>query len=300
MTTAPQMSRNEKLIGLEPLLEIVETALFTAHLHDTIPMSCILIGPSGGGKSKAIMQYKESNGCHLTNDITSSGLLELLSGDHEQKINFLIVPDFNVVLSHKTSTLQLTIANLLPVTSEGTVRCDDGRLKKETKHNPVGILTAMTRDLYEHVARKWQVLGFQRRFLPLYFEYGIETRLKIQDSIAQGATTLLQLLPRSLTPPLKKVDVNVADMSQRIQAISNELAENIGYVPVRGLTEKRGKFKSKTAFVGKQLEFSPHLALRSFARAHALKNKRNHVTSEDFDFLVRLMRYTRYDRPGVL
>src|SRR5216684_1802124 len=115
---------NEQLIGLDPLLEIVETAIYSAHLADTIPISAILIGPSGAGKSKAIIQYKGTNGCHLTNDVTSMGLQDILGADHENKVRFLVVPDFNVVLSHRASTLQLTVANLLSVLSEGTMRID--------------------------------------------------------------------------------------------------------------------------------------------------------------------------------
>lgn len=288
------------MIGLDPLLEIIETALYTAYLQGTIPSSVILIGPSGGGKSKTIMQYKQTVGCHLTNDITSSGLLESLADDKDNKLHFFIVPDFNVVLSHKAATLQLTIANLLSVTSEGTVRIDDGRVKKETKHDPVGILTAMTRELYEHVARKWQVLGFQRRFLPLYFEYGLETRLKIQNSISQGATTLLQLAPRNINPPASIQNVDCNSSASKIQLLSDELATNIGYIPVRGKQAGTGGFKAKTAFIGKQLEFSPHLALRSFARAHALRDRRTEVNEKDLDFLVKMLSFTRFDRPGVL
>lgn len=293
---------NEALIGFEPLIEIIETTLYSAYLSDTIPQSSILIGPSGGGKSKGIIQYKDTNGCHLTSDVTSSGLLELLGNDHAGKINFLVIPDFNVVLSHKASTLQLTIANLLSATSEGTVRYDDGRQKKEAKHTPVGIVTAMTRELYEQVAKKWSVLGFQRRFLPLYFEYGLETRLKIQSSIARGTTTFLQLAARSIVAPEKLREIKANGVANEIQVLSDELATNMGWVPIRSSsTSKRGgKFKPKSWNMGKQLEFSPHLTLRTLARSHALRRGAEEVGQDDIDFLLRVLRFTRYDRPGVL
>lgn len=287
----------EQLIGLNPLLEIVETAIFSSHLAGTIPISVILIGPSGAGKSKAIMQYRGTNGCHLTNDITSMGLQELLAPDHENKIRFIVVPDFNVVLSHRASTLQLTVANLLSVTSEGTIRVDDGRNKKEVKHAPIGIVTAMTRDLYARVAARWAMLGFSRRFLPVYYEYTLETRHKIQESIASGETTLLQLLPNDVKIPSIKGEVSIGTYSAKIQSISDELATNIGYIPKRG---HAGKAKAAADNIGKQLEFTPHLALRSMARAHALRDGRKIVNDADIKFLMNLIQYTRYDRPGQL
>lgn len=301
--TAPEM-----LIGFESIMEILETALHSAYLHGTIPLSVILIGPSGGGKSKAVMQYAGSNGCHLTNDITSSGLQEILEKDYEGKVKTLVIPDFNVVLSHRASTLQLTIANLLSVTSEGTVRIDDGREKKETKHLPIGIITAMTRELYTHVARKWAILGFNRRFLPVYFDYSVKTRQRVQESIMAGTVSLLQLLPRMLERPTY-ADIPIpSDMAIKIQALSDDLSNNIGWIPNmqrrspqhKKETENHDgeKKESKATFIGKQLEFTPHLALRSFAKAHALKDGRTMVSHTDIDFLMRLIEFTRFDQPG--
>jgi len=291
---------SESLIGMESLSEIAETALFSAHLTKNVPTSLVFIGPSGAGKSKLVMQYQNINGSHLTTDITSSGLQELLSNDPLGKIKFLIIPDFNVVLSHRASTLQLTIANLLSVTSEGTVRIDDGRLKKETKHEPCGIMTAMTRDLYSLFARKWAVLGFNRRFLPIYYDYSLQTRQKINTAIMGGAVTLLQLARAAVPMPKKEVDVVINHaMGQRIQLLSDELANNIGYIPAKRAKGEKGPH-SGARFAGKQLEFTPHLALRSMARAHALRRGHGDVQDDDLDFLFRLIGFTRYDRPGQL
>ena len=288
---------SEMLIGFDAIMEIVETALYSAYIAGTIPLSVILIGPSGGGKSKVIMQYSGSTGCHLTNDITSSGLQQLLERDYEGKIRTLVIPDFNVVLSHRSSTLQLTIANLLSVTSEGTVRIDDGREKKETKHVPIGIITAMTRELYTHVAKKWAILGFNRRFLPIYFEYSMETRKRVQQSITAGSATLLQLAPRMMHANGVMRDVEVGtNYALEIQSLSDELSNNIGYIPMR--MRQPSKDKEKSFFIGKQLEFTPHLALRSMARAHALKSGRDNVTAEDITFITHLLDFTRFDRPG--
>jgi hypothetical protein len=314
MPTASATKRqSETLVGVEPLIEIVETSLCSAHLKDAIPISLMLIGPSGAGKSKLLNQYKLFPGCHLTTDVTSIGLQELLARDVDGKIRFLLIPDFNLVLSHRASTLSLTIANLLSATSEGIVRIDDGREKKETKHSPIGIISAMTRDLYIAVAKKWHVLGFTRRCLPIFYDYGIKTRKLIQESIANGKVTFRQLEERELKVKGAKFPISIGNFAGELERLSNELAEHNGWLPT--MRNKKGRRhnanesnhaeeasgqKSHAYYIGKQLEFSPHLALRSMAAAHAIREQRENVTASDIDFVERLLSFTRYDRPGEL
>jgi hypothetical protein len=293
-TTAAQ---HESLIGMEFIQEVVETAIYSAYLYRAVPISLILIGPSGAGKSKMIMQYQSSIGCHVTTDITSMGLQELLAKDHEQKTKFIIIPDFNLVLSHKHATLQLTIANLLLITSDGTVRIDDGRQNKETKHNPVGIITAITRGMYATVGRKWVNLGFSRRFLPINYDYGIFTRDKIQQSIATGLTTMMQLAEKTIKVPEITTVTLSHSHSEKLLTYSHELASNIGWVAV---PNRHDSTKPKAINTGKQIEFSPHIILRTIACAHALRSGSRQVSDDDIMFCMKMIQFTRFDQPVML
>lgn len=291
----------ETMIGTEPLCEIIETAIFTGYVKGSIPVSGMLIGPSGAGKSKVLMQYQNSIGCHVTTDVTSMGLQELMAGDPQEKIRFIVIPDFNIVLSHRTSTLQLTIGNLLSMTSEGTIRIDDGRDIKEAKHGPVGILSAMTREIYAGMGKKWAAMGFSRRFLPINYDYGLRTRELVQRSIASGHITMLHLTPRLVSAPSRDMGISISkENSDRIMNYSHDLAENIGFIPVRGGRDKAGQFKPKAINNGKQIEFSPHMVLRTLAKAHALRDERSEVEDADMEFLMKLISYTRYDQPVML
>lgn len=318
-TDVSNINIGETMIGTEPLCEILETSLFSAHLTNSIPISLMLIGPSGAGKSKLVMQYQNAAGCHVTTDVTSMGLQELLAKDPTGKTHFIIIPDFNLVLSHRHSTLQLTIGNLLSMTSEGTIRIDDGRANKETKHKPIGIVSAMTRDMYAGIGKKWIALGFNRRFLPINYDYSLRTREQVQRSIAKGSTTMLHLSEKKLAIPTGLIDVTISDgNSNRISTYSNELATNIGWVGVnsrnRGGGRKSAKssdaevkppankhdqheFRPRAIFTGKQIEFSPHIVLRTLARAHALRNGREFVSEDDLEFLMKVIQFTRFDQP---
>jgi len=296
MTSTIDQQIKEQMIGLEQLTELLETVLFTGHLINCIPISCMLIAPSGAGKSKLVMQYKESLGCHVTTDITSMGMQTLLADDKEEKIKFVIVPDFNIVLSHRAATLQLTIGNLLSMTSEGTIRIDDGRGIKEVKHGPIGVMSAMTRDMYGAIGKRWIALGFSRRFLPINYDYGVHTTMLIQRSIARGETTALQLednvFQGKITPSVVEMS---NEISNAILEFSGSLAENIGWIP-----GKNRDGTVKAVYVGKQMEFSPHLVLRTLARAHALRAGRFETNMADVDFCMKVIEFTRFDRPVIL
>lgn len=296
----------ESLIGTEQLSEILETVIFTAYLKNAIPISVILVGPSGAGKSKLVLQYQNSIGCHITTDVTSMGLQEIMARDKEGKINFIIIPDFNIVLSHRQSTLQLTIGNLLSMTSEGSIRIDDGRLDKETKHGPIGVISAMTSEMYAGIGRKWVSLGFSRRFLPINYDYSLHTREAIQNHISLGLVSMLQLVEKKIHAPSKDSEVAIStEHSERIKYFSSELAGNLGWIPVRPRfppAGSDGKFtpRPKAVFSGRQMEFSPHLVLRTLARAHALRQGRKEVSEDDIIFCMKVIAFTRYDQPVML
>jgi len=223
------------------------------------------------------------------------GLQQLLVADKERKMRFIIIPDFNIVLSHRQSTLHLTIGNLLSAMSEGTIRIDDGRQIKETPHDPIAIISAMTREIYSGFGKKWAALGFSRRFLPINYDYSLMTRLKIQKAIAEGKIGGMPLQPKKINaPPDSEVNIS-QEQADILMVFSNELAVNIGWVPLRGKYQNN-EYKPRALFTGKQMEFSPHVILRTLARAHALRDGRTTVDDGDMNFVTRLIQFTRYDQ----
>src|SRR5579859_6826455 len=101
------------LIGTQLVEEIILTAIHTGHIEGAIPVSLMLVGPSGAGKSKMLLKFS-GNMLHRSDDITSSGLQDIVKEDEkEQAITHIVLPDFNAPLSHKASTSTLLVANLL-------------------------------------------------------------------------------------------------------------------------------------------------------------------------------------------
>jgi hypothetical protein len=293
------MSLDKLLIGFESLTEVLETAFFTAPLAGTVPTSIMLVGPPGTGKSKSILQFS-SPSLHVTNDITSSGIAEILENDKEGNIRHVVIPDFNIVVSHKQTTSALTVATLLTVMSEGIARIDDGRRKKDIVHAPIGIITAMTKDMYEDSARKFLKLGVGRRFCYLFFSYCFNTKSLVNEQIANGEVTLQQLMPSKLSlPDVKEWPLTIVIREQEadlIKAASVEMASNLSYQP-KWQRDDEGTWVIKPFRGHDPINFTPHMMLRTMAQGHALRDKRMIVNEADIFFLNRFVSFTNYSLP---
>ena len=288
---------NNALIGTKALEDIVETAIFTGHLADTVPVSIMLIGPSGAGKSKMILKF-EGKMLHRSDDITSSGLQDIVTEDEKtQAVTHIMLPDFNAPLSHKPSTTGLLIANLLTMMSDGTARIDDGRETKVLVHNPIGIITAVTPDMYSKNEYKWKMLGFKRRFLPIFYDYTTETVRRVQKMISKGKVTSGQLTKKVIEfkGEKRRIYLNSHEANE-LHLLSATLSEHLA---IHGIA-KRNEQKSivREIVPGKPLlPYSPHLLLQAMAKGNALKYKRIRVNGTDIKFCIDLLEFCRYGEP---
>ena len=287
----------EQMIGLAKLGEILETVIWSAALANSIPTSIIIVGEPGTGKSKTLLQF-DAVSLHVTNDMTTAGLFDALERDHENRIRHILFPDINALLSHKASTSGLMFGNLLALMSEGVIRIDDGRKTKEIPHAPVGILAAATPEMFAANAKKWQMTGFKRRFIPLFFEYQTATLVAINKSIRNGKTTLKQLPRKKIAlPPIKATIAINETLGLKIESLAGVLASNLAWYPAAVRDTTTGKLLRQAMQGRAPITISPHLLLRNLAMAHAVKNRRAAVNEADYDFLTQLIDFTKYGSP---
>lgn len=303
MTIAPAQPKlcampSENLIGMERLTELIETVIWTGTLTNSVPISILLVGPPGAGKSKSLVQF-EGPSIHATNDITTAGLFDIMQRDRESLIRHILLPDMNAVLSHKASTTNLFFGNLLALMSEGIVRIDDGRQQKEIPHLPVGLITAATTRMYEENVRQWEKTGLKRRFVPVFYTYTMTTRMKINEAIRNGNVTLKQMPKKKVALPKKQCTISIASAeAQAIEGLALMMAQNLSFQPQwvnNGREDK--KIFVKPAPGEPALEFTPHLVLRSLAMARARKQNRSYVAKDDVSFLASTIDFCRYGAP---
>ena len=279
-----------RLCFLGQIEEIVETVLCTDCERESKPLSILLIGPSGSAKSQLIKRYESKKIIH-TDSITSQGLFSFAERDPENKLKFIILPDMNPTLSRKSSTMLAMTANLLSFTSDGTVRIDDGRTQKQCPHNPVGIISAATPDIFHVHAKKWYQLGLTRRIIPIFFDYNPSTIRKL-DELVKSEEIKSAFCETIQYPEYPVSDPPIPDaIGQTINDQARIFAVNLG--KLKYYDEGKTKWNCRP-----MIPTSPHIAMRSLAKAHAIRAGRTEVNHYDVEFLDSFVGFTDPERPG--
>ncbi len=288
----------EKLIGLERLTDLIETVIWSGALANAIPLSILIIGESGTGKSKTVLSFN-CKSLHVTNDMTSSGLFEAMQRDRDNKIRHILFPDMNAILAHKASTSELFFGNLLALMSEGITRIDDGRNVKEIPHLPVGLIAAATPGMYDANSRKWEKTGLKRRFLPIFFDYSTQTRQDVNAAIRNGEVTLKQLSKKSVDLPGRLIgNVSIGEVeSFQIENLSRILADHLGWRASRTRNPDTKIWFVHPAPGKTPIEFTPHLVLRTLASAHAARARRASIDEDDIHFVTQAIDFCKYGSP---
>lgn len=266
-------------------------------MANSVPISILIIGQSGTGKSKMSLSFQAPS-LHVTNDMTSSGLFDAMLRDRENRIRHIVFPDMNAILSHKSSTTDLFFGNMLALMSEGITRIDDGRQAKEIPHLPVGLIAAATPEMFDAQARKWQMTGLKRRFLPLFYGYSMATRQKVNEGIRNGNVTLKQMEKTKVELPKRLATIMIPEKeSLEIESFSRVLAENLSWHSQRMRDPETKQIFVRAIPGAPPIEFTPHLILRSLACAHALRAKRGKIDSSDVQFIMSTLDFTKYGSP---
>lgn len=284
------MGQAKVVFKLEAIEELVLTVLYSGFIRDEVPVSMILVGPSGAAKSK-ILKAVAHPCIHLTDSVSSSGLSDIVQRDTKNEKKFIVMPDFNPTLSRRTATSTATIANLLSITADGTVRVDDGRNIKECKHMPMGMLTACTPEIYDKHAKQWFALGLRRRIIPLFYAYTSATESELQRMVRMDKIHSTVIEPIKLRFPSKAVRPFIPEViGHELEKHSKDLANNLGKLSF--VDERIKKWT-----IHHVVPISPHVTVRLLAMAHALKRGSHTVSFEDAKFIASFVTFTDPQNP---
>jgi len=281
------------LINAEPLERILDTIL--ASRFEQAPISGLLIAPADSGKSRLLLRHRPAD-VRILNDFTYASLLSLLTERDRPK--YIIVPDFNSVVSHRPAVATLTAAVLLGVLAEGLTEIPglEGKPKLKVEELrergiTVGLLTAVTPEMFMAKRGKWRATGFLRRILPIYYSYKASTVQLINDSIRKGIDTVsykaeadkkkLHSKPIRIPPPI----------AQKIETLATTVIQR------QMLWTHRDRSGTQVLIQATQLPFSVHKIFRTYSRAACRLRGGLVVSKQDLDALHSLARFTRYDRP---
>ena len=290
------MASDKSLIGVARLQHALRVIGATASIEGgSGPVSAVLIAPSDAGKSKLLMASQPHNSRVLT-DFTYGSLLHLLSKQDQPQPDFIVVPDLNIAVSHKPAVAQLTMALLLSVMGEGIVEIPglDDRTKLKIaqlkdRGVSVGLLTAMTPDIFRSRRGQWRKTGFLRRLVPLNYHYSAMTERLIQTSIRNGNSGLSYAVTAFPVIPKARVSIR-ANHAGDLEALSDNLTRR---QLAWSWTDRDGikRIQQVTDY-----PFSAHKVCRQLACASALLRGSRQVTSADLDSVRDIAAFIRYDR----
>jgi hypothetical protein len=288
----PTQIKDEKLIGMHVVEEIIKSVLFTAFVEHAIPLSILIVAGSGAGKSKTINQFK-GDGIHIQNDLTTFDLIGLFTKDKDDQIHHIIVPDLNLPLSHKSSVSKLMIATLLGSTSERikmftTVK---GGERVEHAHRAIGLISAITPTVFDKNVRKFSELGFVRRMPPIFFQPGEKTINTVLKFIERDKISLLQLPDANVQKePNKQIGILIpCRFNKDIRNLGLLFAAHLNAIIQRPSWHKDKMIKSTEIAL---TPISPNLYLRNLVRGHALLCGRKEVRPTDIHFLGEFVAFT--------
>lgn len=160
------------MIKTEDISKIVKLVLISGCLKEIKPLSLLLIGDVGIGKTEIITNFKSSRILFMT-DLSYMGLLEELKD--KKDVTHIIIPDFIKITKKKRSTSDNLISLINAGTEEGIGNIHLQNFKEDFKGKRIGIITSTTKSSYYGNKKAWSGIGFLDRFLICSYSYSDDT-----------------------------------------------------------------------------------------------------------------------------
>lgn len=282
----------------ESIEKLIRYALLSGFIEGDVPVSMMLISPPESAKT-SILRSIECVGALETMDLSPKPIVDsLIPRIKSEKIHHLIVPDLVKILSHKTTTIDSTIAFLNALMEEGVKRSMFyGQMFESETPICAGIITSVTPEFFAKYFKRWNDIGFITRFIPISYTYSGETIAMIHRLIREDK--LLYKQPaQSVTKNIKRKIKNGTKFKIGIEENASAMIE----VQAQTIAKKISEYKVATFVQGGRIHWvRPNIAgfrlqrqLRMLAKAIALSKSKKMAEMTDVSELVGLLEYIGY------
>lgn len=256
-----------------PVLLVITLVLQTAFLRScNKPISLLLLGRPGIGKSRLLSPLAKLDFVSYVNDITPKYVVEFLRKVERGDKKFLVIPDFTNCMSHGKSTRTTLIAILRSMTEEGVKDLSDYHLEFKAD-SPVraGLITATTLSSYQQFKRDWKSTGYLSRLLPFSFSHSIATTTKIMDDIDSRRPDLIDSVKLEIRKRPKEVKTP-DHLLRQLRVYEELLSKSTDSLPYRH-----------------------QIQLNAVTESLAVVRGHSEVTQEDIDTVAWLSKWINYD-----
>lgn len=252
----------------KPVVEILKRVVASGYVRNGYPLSAVLIGEVGIGKTTQLKKIINDGIIALT-DITPYGFSKLLPEIKAKNIKHIIIFDLVEPMSRSRSIVNNFIGFMNALIEEGVFRISTAfiEIKEPVK---VGLITSTTRSEFLDKRRGWLGIGFISRLIPISYTFTSTDILQILESIANQK--IQEIKPEVLRLKEKPIEEN-----PQVFQLLIPYAEKID----DGLPTKPIPFRRL-----KQLQI--------LLMANALLDNRKRVEMKDFEWFKGVARWINF------
>lgn len=244
------------MIKLDDIRKIVKLVLISGYLKNHKPLSLLVVGKAGNGKTETIQSFKTKRAV-VTTDLSYRGVLNMLEKD--PLIKHIIVPDFLKITMKKRATSDNLVSLLNALTEEGVGKIEMYNYSVDLKGRQAGIIIATTKESYDQHKRTWEGIGFVSRMIVCSYDYSDE----------------------SIEEIINYINKEIYLKEHSLEKLANYRDKSI--TSTKEMNEQLNKFVSKRFRTLKQLQ--------TLAKCHALCRGSDKVEQVDIDEISRLAQY---------
>lgn len=243
------------------------------HSKQYKPLSLLLIGIAGTGKSRILQTLRKLKCVTYLDDATPKYLVKFLEKAKTGRKRFLVFPNFlNLTTSHGQKTKATSTAILRTMIEDGVTELSDYGLEFESKF-PVkaGLLTATTIGSFQNFMERWKTTGFLSRLIPFSFKHSTVTQTRIINNLENKISDTL--------------------LNQDYRIVKNPS-------PVKTSPVLLHQLSVYGEILGKETRAMPYRAdiqLHTLAEALAIIEGSDVLKQRHVDRIIQLLHYVNYD-----
>jgi hypothetical protein len=252
---------------------MISLVLQTASIRScSKPISLLLLGKPGIGKSRLLSPLSKLDFVSYVNDMTPKYLVEFLEKVKRREKKILAIPDFTNCMSHGRNTRTPLVAVLRSMTEEGVTDLSDYHLEFKSD-TPVrgGLITAIRESSYHEFNKAWKSTGFLSRLLPFSFSHSVATTCSIMNDIDSKKPDPIDRVRFQVNKRPKTVSTP-EHLLRQLRVYEELLSKSTGSLPDRH-----------------------QIQLNAITQSLAIIRGRSVITQEDIDTIAWLSNWINYD-----
>jgi hypothetical protein len=197
-------TENPDIVSWHRLTSLVGLVSLTGRIADTRPLSMLLIGRAGSGKTALLERYriKPPGNRHMLFGTTASswGLANILKSQVPAGVTTIVASEFQTWMYRKGAVWDALLGLLLPATEEGVWDIYNGPDKMSYHGARIGLIAAMTDDAFNHNRIELERTGLLSRMLVVKWQRDADDVLASRKRFNNGDTSALQKVHIDLPP----------------------------------------------------------------------------------------------------